>query len=202
VVASFAGSMFQGVSPKFANSTAGMIGFSGLAGGVTAELTGGDFLKGFATGITIGALNHAMHQLRNHGETEDPPRYKYKGKIYEDKAELYRDILTDQVAEQFGIKDIVALATVVDGMGLLNKPFNMQGASKGTSILSKYGSKTFPQKMSKALPTISKRLTMQSTKVLGRFIGRSIPLVGWGVLVYDIGKSFYNIQVIYNQITR
>jgi len=62
-VSSMAGSMFQGVSPKFANSTSGMIGFSGLAGGVTAELTGGDFLKGFATGVTIGALNHGMNHV-------------------------------------------------------------------------------------------------------------------------------------------
>ncbi len=87
-------------------------------------------------------------------------------------------------------------------MGLIDKPFQMEGASKGTSYLSKNLSKLLPQKMGFRLPTISSKLTLKFTNVLGRFMGRSIPVVGWGVLTYDIGKTFYNTQSIYNNITK
>ncbi|WP_353159785.1 hypothetical protein [Myroides odoratus] len=40
--------------------------------------------------------------------------------------------LIDQAAEQFGIKDIVSLAAAIDNQGLLSKPFQAKGASKGT----------------------------------------------------------------------
>jgi len=44
-------------------TTVGTIGFSGAAGGVIAELTEGDFWKGAATGLTIGTLNHGLHDV-------------------------------------------------------------------------------------------------------------------------------------------
>jgi len=102
-VSSMAGSMFQGVSPKFANSTAGMIGFSGVAGGVTAELTGGDFLKGFATGITIGALNHAMHSALGNGG-DDPPekRTQGKGNKLRGGSQKQRDADLNKYPKEFG----------------------------------------------------------------------------------------------------
>ncbi|WP_262885496.1 hypothetical protein [Tenacibaculum maritimum] len=39
------------------------------------------------------------------------------------------------------------------------------------------------------------------TKIIGRFIGRATPFIGWGVLAYDLGVIFYNTQVQFNEIT-
>ncbi len=38
------------------------------------------------------------------------------------------------------------------------------------------------------------------TKVIGRFAGRAVPIVGWGVLAYDVGTTFYKTQRIYDKI--
>ena len=113
---------------------------------------------------------------------------------------MYFSILLDQAAEQFGIKDIVALATAIDGMGLINKPFQMQGASKGTSLLSKGLSNALPQKMPFRLPTISNRLTLKFTNVLGRFLGRSSTYIRMGYVSLRHRNDLYNTQVIYNRI--
>ncbi|WP_410221845.1 RHS repeat-associated core domain-containing protein [Pedobacter sp.] len=193
---SLAGSGWQAWGGKVAESGLGNIAFSALSGGVGAELTGGDFWQGAATGATVTTLNHLAHMIMQERE------YEYNGKKYTNKAELYRDILLDQAAEQFGIKDILALGAAIDGMGLIDKPFQTPGASKGTSLLSKELSKAFPQKMPVRLPTISNRFTLKFTNVLGRFMGRSIPIVGWGILAYDVSKTFYNTQKIYNRLIR
>jgi len=34
-----------------------------FTGGAIAELTGGNFVEGFATGLTVSALNHALHSI-------------------------------------------------------------------------------------------------------------------------------------------
>ncbi len=39
-----------------------------------------------------------------------------------------------------------------------------------------------------------------STKVLGRFLGRIAGPVGWVMLAYDIGMTFYDTQVAYDRI--
>ncbi len=40
-----------------------MIAFGALAGGVGAELSGGNFFKGFLQGGIVAGLNHAMHKI-------------------------------------------------------------------------------------------------------------------------------------------
>lgn len=70
MASSFAGSLFghgleKGLKANPTWSTIGTIGFSGVAGGVIAELTGGDFWKGAAIGVTIAALNHVINHLQN-----------------------------------------------------------------------------------------------------------------------------------------
>jgi hypothetical protein len=62
---SLGGSAFQAIAgPKIASSFLGTVGFSALAGGVGAELTGGDFWKGAAIGAMVGLLNHTEHIVR------------------------------------------------------------------------------------------------------------------------------------------
>jgi RHS repeat-associated protein len=60
---------WQGIGGKFADTGAGMIAFGTVAGGAGAQLTGGNFWQGAATGLVVSGLNHAMHKI-------DPPEKK------------------------------------------------------------------------------------------------------------------------------
>jgi len=171
-------------------SSAAQLGSSALAGGISAEITGGDFWTGFAIGGTVAGLNHLMHG----------PDYEYKGKTYKSKEDLYLAILADQGIEQFGITDVLSLAAVIDNSGHLDKRFVSKNASKGTSIASKYGSKLLPWEMPYKMPTHIRNGSVRYTKVLGRFLGRMAGPVGWGILSYDVGMTFYNSHKIYNRI--
>ena len=129
--------------------------------------------------------------------------WEYNGQYYNSKTDLYFSILLDQAAEQFGIKDILAFGAVLSGQPFLKTRGKFQGATNGTSLASKYLSK-IPGKSPIPLPTITgtnlSNLRVMFTKNIGRFLGRSIPILGWGVLAYDIGMTFYNAQVEYNRI--
>lgn len=210
---SLGASAFGAIAGNVANRAVGQIAFGALSGGIGAELTGGNFWQGAVIGGIVAGLNHAMHEIdvndsyqkgkgdigSNSQDTEDPP-YKYNGKNYDSKGSLYGAILVDQAAEQFGIKDIMSLAAALDNQGLLSKPFVMEGASNGTSFASKYGAKLLPQKMPMRLPTHIRGGTLRYTKVFGRFLGRMAGPIGWGILAYDVGKTLYNTQTIYNGI--
>jgi hypothetical protein len=60
---SLAGSAFMMYGGKFANSIIGNYAFSGLAGGVGAELSGGNFWEGAATGLMVAGLNHIQQGI-------------------------------------------------------------------------------------------------------------------------------------------
>ncbi|KFF16178.1 hypothetical protein IW22_23050 [Chryseobacterium sp. JM1] len=60
---SLGASAFSSVAGKFANSTVGTISFGAVAGGVGAELSGGNFWQGAVIGGFVAGLNHTMHQV-------------------------------------------------------------------------------------------------------------------------------------------
>jgi hypothetical protein len=196
--------------------TAGMIAFGTVAGGAGAALTGGNFWQGAVTGLVVSGLNHAMHKMGDfdsEGEGEDPPKYKYKDKFYEDKAKLYGDILLDQAAEQFGIKDVLALGAGLSGYNIIPTRGKFEGAIKGTSLNSKL-SRNITLSVEKAsfgmlkkLPTLTggpftgAPLRKMMVNTIGKFLGRTLGPIGWGMLAYDVGMTFYNTQQIYNSIT-
>jgi hypothetical protein len=111
--------------------------------------------------------------------------------------------LADKAADQLGIKDVAALTGIIAGQPILKKRFVTPGSSSGTSPLSKYLSNklgTSPVR----LPTIvanSGRVGIAMTKSVGKFTSRLIPIVGWGILGYDVTKIIYNTQMEYNKIT-
>jgi RHS repeat-associated protein len=88
-------------------------------------------------------------------------------------------------ADQFGITTVLGITGVAAGAPIIEKPKNYKGASPRTSIASKFLSDKFPQKFSKARPAPTFVHPFAKTKVVGRFIGRWIPIVGWGLLIYD-----------------
>ena len=128
------------------------------------------------------------------------PPYKYNGKTYQTKAELYGAILLDQFAEQFGIKDLFALAAALDGTFPSIDKVGALGSGNKTSYASKYGYKLLPKEMPIRLPTYIKAGKMRYTKVLGRFLGRLAGPIGWALLAYDVGATLYHTQTIYNSI--
>ncbi len=209
------GNFWQGATSAFGSSLiAGASAGSGavaqsmmgaFTGGFISHISGGNFVEGFATGLTVSALNHGLHSALH--KNNDPPIYEYNGKKYTSKAKLYTDILVDQAAEQFGIKDIAALAGVISGQPILPTRGKFQGATKGTSVASKYLSR-IPGNSPVPLPTVTgtpkliggKGMKIALTKTIGRFIGRAVPFVGWAVLAYDTGVTLYKTQTIYNSI--
>lgn len=60
---SLGASAFGSVAGQAANSTVGTIAFGAMAGGVGAELTGGNFWQGALVGGIVAGLNHAMHEI-------------------------------------------------------------------------------------------------------------------------------------------
>lgn len=58
----FGGQAWGAVGGTFAQSTAGIVGFGALAGGVGSALSGGNFWQGAVIGGTVAGLNSAMHK--------------------------------------------------------------------------------------------------------------------------------------------
>lgn len=59
---------FGKLLPNFAGSAVGTIGFGALAGGIGAELTGGEFWKGAVTGGMVAGLNDVLHNVLDGGD--------------------------------------------------------------------------------------------------------------------------------------
>ena len=130
--------------------------------------------------------------------------YSYKGEINLSSQELYLTIVIDKTMEQLGVDDILAATAVVSGQPILNTRGKFRGATKGTSIASKYASQYLPYKSAIRLPTITgasvSTLKITFTKNIGRFVGRAVPIVGWIFLAVDVVSIFYKSQSTYNQI--
>ena len=60
---SWAASGWEAAVPKFAGQAGGKILFGAVAGGIGAELMGGNFWQGAVTGGVVAGLNHVMHDL-------------------------------------------------------------------------------------------------------------------------------------------
>lgn len=75
------------------------------------------------------------------------------------------------------------------GSETIAKPFQTGGArgraSRGTSIASSYLSKRFPQRLSRQIPTPRIGHLKAGTPVVGRALGRFVPILGWGLLAND-----------------
>ena len=54
----------------------GQILAGGVSGGLAAEISGGDFIKGFTTGVIVSAFNHWAHKAAEGGGggSKDPPK--------------------------------------------------------------------------------------------------------------------------------
>ena len=96
--------------------------------------------------------------------------------------------ITRCTANQLGIRTVVGAAGVGAGLPLVKKPGgSFGGASPRTSVASKSLSARFQQRIPRAwAPTARNPFAM--TNKLGRFAGRWVPWIGWGLLAYDAIK--------------
>jgi len=63
---------------QFANSTAGMVAFGALSGGVASALSGGNFWQGAVIGGTVAGLNDALHKIQGPGPKNSAWFKKYR----------------------------------------------------------------------------------------------------------------------------
>lgn len=61
---SVAGSLTQNLGPMV------QISAGGVTGGVTSVIQGENFVEGFATGLTVSGLNHALHSVQNNNKNK------------------------------------------------------------------------------------------------------------------------------------
>lgn len=88
-------------------------------------------------------------------------------------------------ADQFEITTIIGSAGVGLGLPVIGARGKFAGATGGTSIASKCLSKWLPQNLGRAIWAPTLRNPLATSAVLGRVLGRWIPVVGWGLLAYD-----------------
>nr|WP_258576448.1 hypothetical protein [Candidatus Pantoea persica] len=118
--------------------------------------------------------------------------------------------MIDETLGHFGISDIAAVTvtvtvTVIDlGSNSITVVSKLAGATPEASVASIYSRRLFRGRMIPVrLPTWigypphAKRVMTQR---LGTFVGRTIPLVGWGVLAGDVAIIFYKSINKYNMI--
>ncbi|KUY30396.1 RHS repeat-associated core domain-containing protein [Elizabethkingia ursingii] len=67
---SLAASGWGAAVPKFAGQALGQILFGAIAGGIGAQLMGGNFWQGAVTGGVVAALNHVIHDLSTKADYE------------------------------------------------------------------------------------------------------------------------------------
>ena len=188
----------------------------GIFGGIRAakDPFGRNLISG---GLTEqGKISYAAYLIKNampspqlyasNGGGE--PTYSYNGKEGLTYYQLYTEILIDQAATQFGIKDIGALAAAVSGMNFVSTRGKFAGNISGTSIASKVSRKipgNFPFNMKMpsvtGFPGIGRGMKIMMVKGIGKFVGRAIPVIGWATLSYDVGMTLYNTQIEFNRIT-
>ena len=100
--------------------------------------------------------------------------------------------LADCAAEQFGLKDLFALGAVLAGQPIIRTRGKFGAAVKGTSPASMISRKLFGDiRLPFEVPTLTgfpgvgRGLRVVFVRNVGAILGRSIPVVGFGLLAYD-----------------
>jgi len=134
------------------------------------------------------------NELRNElllqdNDIEQPGSWEYEGKWYHSKFNLYIAILAYEVAEQFGILDVIGLIAVLSGQPYIPSRAKFKGAkTKGTSVASKYLSK-IPGNSPVRLPSI-----VGKPKIIGHSDGRYFKFKSMNNEIIDLGYNCLNMK--------
>lgn len=133
---------------------------------------------------------------------QDAHLYDYQELTDITREELFAWIAIDQVLEQFTGVDIAAAAAVLSGQPFIPTRAKFAGATPRTSAASVISRKILNNQMPFRLPMITGKsistLKIAFTKNLGAFVGRSVPVVGWIVLAYDVEEIIRKTSQKYN----
>lgn len=97
-------------------------------------------------------------------------------------------------SSQLGLGDLAAAGAAVSGLNILKTRGKFAGATPGTSIASRGASAVFGNaRLPVQLPTVvgnplTLNMSIRATSSVARVVGRAIPVVGWGLLLYDAAK--------------
>ena len=131
--------------------------------------------------------------------------YFYGGLTNLSASELYFWIAIDVTAEHFsGAKDVLAAAAIYSGQNSIKVSGKFKNATPGTSWASQRSRKLLRgYQIPFRLPTIvgnPMEMKLIMTHKLATFVGRAIPVIGWIVLVTDLGQIAWETTTRYNRI--
>ncbi len=133
--------------------------------------------------------------------------YFFNGMNNLTKWELLLWVLIDETGKQLGIHDIVGIASLILGNNIIDIPGKPVTATTGTSPASLFFRRHIRYKFQKrVLPTLTKKsFSVKGIKIfwvrnLGAFAGRSVPVLGWGILAHDVTVISYRTVARYNLI--
>jgi len=133
--------------------------------------------------------------------------YFYNGIINLLPSELYFWILIDTIKDQMGdIEDLYTLVLILLGQPILNTRWKFRNTTKGTSIASVYARRYLDIELGFRLPTFTnasiRYLKPMMVNNLGKFVGRTIPVLGWVLLASDVTTLFFKATTRYNTVAR
>ena len=155
---SLGGSAFMMYGGKLANSTAGLYGFSGLAGGAGSAATGGNFWEGAAMGVMNAGLNHARSMVDQAGARYFANKKAYNDYLWESSFDENGNPIREVSGWELENGDAIALpydknyiaddGTFVsynDGLPVRGKPGNLNVEFKGSRYRVGTHTHTHPQ---------------------------------------------------------
>ena len=132
--------------------------------------------------------------------------YNFGGHSNLSASELFFWVTVDAALTHLGLDDVVAMAAIIAGQPIIPTRGKFAGATRGTSIASKGLSRALNVRLPFRLPTLTgaslRTLRVTFTNNLGRFAGRSVPVLGWIWLAYDVTQILWNAVARYNQLAR
>ncbi|WP_333897785.1 STM2901 family protein [Mixta calida] len=133
--------------------------------------------------------------------------YFYGGLNNLSSGELFFWIFLDKVDEYFsGIKDITAVTCILLGQPVLKTRRKPGRTTKGTSLASKFSRRWLDIELPFRLPTFTntsaRLLKPMMVNNLGAFVGRTVPVVGWAIIAYDVSTIAYKTMTTYNYLAR
>lgn len=107
---------------------------------------------------------------------------------------------------QLGGADVAAAAAVLAGQPWIPVSGKLKGATKGTSVASIASRQLLNHQMPFRMPAITGRsifeLKIAFTRNLGAFVGRTVPVVGWVILAYDVTQIIQKTLLKYNTLVK
>nr|WP_260431042.1 hypothetical protein [Burkholderia cenocepacia] len=145
------------------------------------------------------------HSNSHEGRMSDN-RYSYEGREDLTPGDLFFWIAVGELHARLGLDDLAAAAAILLGQADVPAPGKFSTATKGTSVASIAARKLLPIQMKMRLPMImsvsAQGVRIASTKNLGAWVGRTIPVIGEVFLAVDAAVIMFNTMRRYNAVAK